>query len=100
MIKVGKGLREQLEDNWKEKYNQGEEIIVDNLKDYLMGIFKDKTSKLNYNPLDYPQHHVWEEDGQTYSMWVLAPGFATGDGGIKLYSKALKEEAKKYVTNG
>lgn len=68
-------------------------ISEETIKDYLMELFQDRY-KGKYNLLEYPKHYVWEEDGNVYSMWTIAPGISTGDGGIKLYAEALQNLAK------
>ena len=46
------------------------------------------------------KHYEWEEDGKKYSMWRIDTGsmvLNTGDGGMELFEKALKE--RMYGTN-
>lgn len=65
-----------------------EEILMEYLKD--CGENMKKTMK--YNPLEYPKHYVWEDENGQYSAWEIVPGMVTGDGGMELFSKALKEQ--------
>lgn len=94
MNKIPKGFRQLKKEGLIDKQS----ISIQDIKDYLTDIFKTKTkTKHNYNPFDYPKHYMWEEDGQMCSMWTLAPGISTGDGGHEMYCNALKEECKKYA---
>lgn len=45
----------------------------------------------------YPKHYVWVEDGVKYSAWEIAPGTMTGDGGMEMLHKMIKEEAEAFL---
>ena len=41
------------------------------------------------------KNYKWTENGENFSMWEIAPGIYTGDGGAKEYQKLLSEEINK-----
>lgn len=95
MNKIPKGWRELI----REEHNafNNKPLTLSDLKRFLTDIYKEKVSKLGYNPMEYPKHYVWEEDGVQYSMWELKPGMFTGDGGMEYYSKSLKELSNSLI---
>lgn len=90
---MAKGFRQIV----KEYPELNEPLTLTKLENILKDIFKEKVKRLGFNPLEYPKHYVWEEDGYTYSMWELRPGTSTGDGGMELYSQSLKDYAETHL---
>lgn len=41
------------------------------------------------------KNYKWTENGENFSMWEIAPGIYTGDGGAKEYQKLLTQEIRK-----
>jgi len=92
-IKVGKGFRELL----KNSVDSSKELSLTDVKNYLTDIFINR-APIEYNLSEYPKRYMWEENGVSYSMWMLAPGISTGDAGYALYMKRLENYAKSTST--
>lgn len=69
-------------------------ISESQLKEYLLSIFHNLPSPKKKSLDKYPIHYVWEEDGEQYSMWQIAPGILTGAKGFELYQQALQKHIK------
>lgn len=57
-----------------------------------------KAEEAKGNKMPSIKHNVWEEDGQKYSMWTIDTGKSiaiTGDAGIEMFNKAIKEWVNK-----